>query len=113
MFEWLKRLLGKRQVEKPRPISIGQQVEKHEQRVRELDNEIEEFRKRQREELARRVRPRTPLEALKEANIRNRGGRQPASQTYTGRKVRGMPPRSARNKRMWKLQVSKEELDEL
>jgi len=110
MFEWLKRLLKrKRQVEKP--ISIGEH-EKHEQRVRELDREIDEFRKRQREELARRVRPKTPLEALEEANIRKRR-RQPASQTYTGIKVRGMKPRSARNKRMWRLQVSKEELEEL
>jgi len=103
MFEWLKRLLkGKRQVEKP--ISIGEHVE--------LDRQVEELRKRQREELARRVRLKTPLEALEEANMRERR-RQPASQTYTGIKVRGMKPRSARNKRMWRLQVSQEELDEL
>jgi len=96
MFEWLKRLLKrKRQVEKP--ISIGEHVE--------LDRQIEELKKRQREEFARRVRPKTPLEALEEANIRKRR-RQPASQTYT-------EPHSARNKRMWRLQVSQEELDEL
>jgi len=129
MFEWLKRLFGKRQVEKPKLVSrlnsLNEQFEKHKQRVSKLDRGIEEHIERvkaldrdfeqyrkQREELARRIRPKTPLEALKEANLRNRR-RQPASQTYTGRKVRGMPPRSARNKRMWKLQVSKEELDEL
>jgi hypothetical protein len=37
--------------------------------------------------------------------------KQPASQTYTQKKVRGLPPRSARNKRMWHS-ATKEELEE-
>ena len=46
MFEWLN-LKGKREIEKPRGRPIPA------------------------EELARRVRPKTPLEALKEANRRS------------------------------------------
>lgn len=123
MFEWLKRLFrGKREIEESRgraviPTSehrqrlkeLDREIQEHRERIRGLDREIQEFKRRQREQLARRVRPKTPLEALKEANRR----RQPASQRYTREKIRGLPPRSARKKRMWRLQVSKEELDEL
>ena len=35
----------------------------------------------------------------------------PASQTYTLKKIRGLPPMSARNKRMWRS-ATKEELEE-
>lgn len=38
--------------------------------------------------------------------------KQSVSQRYTREKIWGLPSRSARNKRMWKLQVSKEELEE-
>lgn len=56
LFKWLRRLLrGKREVEKPRPTVTA-----------------EERRQRATEELARRARPRTPLKALRESNIRER-----------------------------------------
>ena len=58
-------------------------------------------------------------QSLREWELRRRlrripvRSRQPASKSYTQKKVRGLPPRSAFSKRMWGTKVSKEELDEL
>lgn len=47
----------------------------------------------------------------KEIRIKDVARRQPASQTYTGRKIRGFKPQFAYTKRMWRLQISEDELD--
>ena len=92
IVERIKRFF-KPKVEKPDELRRQEKIE----RLRAEERELERFRR----SLSRRVpRLRVPR-------------RQPASQTYTQKKVRGLPPRSAFSKRMWRTQVSKEELDEL
>lgn len=78
--------------------------ETREERIRELNRKIAEHERRI-EELKHKPFKFTPYTPSMP--------RQPASQTYTSprRKIRGMKPRSARNKRMWKLRVSKEEIE--
>ena len=89
--------------EKARSKELGERIER-------LDKEIERLRAEERRDLERFRRS-----LSRRAPSRSRvPRRQPASQTYTRKKkIRGLPPRSARNKRMWRTQVSKEELDEL
>ena len=93
IVERIKRFF-KPKVEKPDELRRQEKIE-----LRAEERELERFRR----SLSRRV-PRASRPVP-------RG--QPASQTYTQKKVRGLPPKPAFSKRMWRTQVSKEELDEL
>lgn len=111
ILEQLKRLFRKERKESTVTAGIGTKEETAsssiisiENQIRELDKEIEEHQQ-QIEKL------KTHPPHLKPFKYTPSKPRQPASQTYTGKKVRGLPPQSARTKRMWKLQVSKEELE--
>ena len=88
MIEWLKRLISSF-LKKPKEEGVVAEV--------------------------RRAPPPTPLYRPRPRRqpMKRRALRQRASQTYTIKKIRGLPPRSAYKKRMWKLGVTKKELEEL
>ena len=94
IIERLKRFFEPKE-EKPDELRRQEKIE----RLRAEERELERFRRSLSQRVPRASRP-VPR-------------RQPASQTYTQKKVRGLPPRAAFSKRMWRTQVSKEELDEL
>ena len=108
-LRWFFKPKEEAEAEKREPRE-DESLQKPVERADDLERQIGELRRkeqslirdmeRKRRELRRRLR-RTPVRS-----------RQPASKSYTQKKVRGLPPRSAFSKRMWR-KVSKEELDEL
>ena len=80
------------------------------ERADDLERQITELRRKEQALMRDMERRRWELRRLRRIPVRSR---QPASESYTQKKVRGLPPRSAFSKRMWRTQVSKEELDEL
>ena len=95
-----------------RELREDESLQKPIERADDLERQIAELRRKEQSSLMRDMeRKRWQLRRrLRGTPVRSR---QPASKSYTQKKVRGLPPRSAFSKRMWRTQVSKEELDEL
>jgi len=74
-----------------------EELERFKRELAELDRKLAELKK------LKKQKPLVPRRPVRK--------HQPASQTYTAKKIRGLPPRSAYKKRLWRTRVSKEELE--